>query len=544
MKRIVTKLFTMVLFLSACASPAASTSVPREQVDATSTSQPVEVIPMENTATATLIPEPPSTPTVVPPSPHWYWAVNSDTAKVIAVNQFGETREIGALEQADDLHTAAISLDNERALLFLDTDNNLRVYLLTPDGMQKIALPSDPFYFDTDLSQSSRAVIAIHEDQVVFSYVTEGNTNIMPDQGPIFLMDLTSLTTKLIDETVSRGTYSDNRHWIHVSQDGRYLRYLNGGQEKMEIRELDMDTGQARTLYTTSGSSYSIYASPEGDLWYLRNSKLILDLNGNQTDFTDESLTMRPLENGRGIVYPRACVDTCEIKVMMPFGNEAEITYNFPWAIESATLYNNINQLLPDQSLILAGKPSSYLSNPPAAVKTYPDLMGEDSPLFRLTPDGQARLLGIYVAGDFTSNVSDDGRYVLLRSSDQTSFFIYDTVTDSPLFSMPIDPELDDIFATVRFFDTGIVINLEASVLGGENIYRNFYHVYSYKTSTTLSWEDVNLEYGGCSDLLEDSSVVCWLYRTDTSFDLVRYDPANGTKTTLLENIWFIDFTR
>ena len=531
MKRIASLLFAMIIFTSACASPVAPTSVPGEQLGTTSTPQPVE-----NTATATFIPEPTSTPTAVPL--HWYWAVDSDTAKVIAVNQFGERRELGALDQSDDLHTTAISLDNERALLFLDTDNNLRVHLLTPHGMQKLALPSDPFYFNTEYSQPSRAVLAIHDDHVVFSYVTEGSSNIMPDRGPILLMDLTSLTAELIDESVSRGTYSDNRHWVHLSQDGRYMRYLNGDQEKMEIRELDLVTGNARTYYTTSGSSFNIYASPQGDLWYLRNSDLIMDLNGNQTDFTDESLTFRPLMDGRGIVYPRDCVDTCEIKVITPFGNDAELTYDFPWAIESAASYSEVNQWLPDQSLIFAGAPYLSLSNIPAAVETYPDLTEEDSPLFRLTPDGQARLVGIRAG-----NVSDDGRYMLLRSTDQTSFFIYDVITDRPLFSMPIDPELDDFLTTVRFFDTGILVNLEASVRGGGNIYRNFYHAYTYNTSTVLAWEDVNLEYGGCSDLLEDGSAVCWLYRTDTSYDLVRYDPANGTKTTLLENVWFIDFT-
>jgi len=465
---------------------------------------------------------------------------DSDTAKVIAVNQFGEKRELGALEESDYLHTTAVSLDHERALLFLDTDDTLRIYLLTADGMQKIALPSEPLYFNTESWQPSRAVIATHGENVLFSYVTEGSSNLMPDRGPIFLVGLGTLTARLIDEKVSRDANNNNRYWFRASPDGRYLRYMNGDQQKMEIRELDMVTGEARTLFTTSGSSFNIRTSPQGDLWYLRAEKKILDLNGNQTDFTDESQAVRPLKDGNVAVYPRECVDTCEIKVIAPFGNAAELTYKFQWVIESASLYNNLNQVLPDQSLLVAGRPSDFLSKSPAAAATYPELTGEDSPLFRLTPDGQARLVGIYMA-----NTSDDGRYMLLRSPDQASFFIYDVIADRPLFDIPIDTTLEDYLVTARFLDTGILVNLSPSVPGEKNVYRFFYHAYVYDTANSIAWEDVNAEINSCSDLLKDGTLVCWFYRTDSSnnFDLMRFDPVTGTKTPLLENAWLIDFT-
>ncbi len=538
MKRSIPLLFTLVVFIFACGAPAVSTPQPDKQVKSTSTPQSVE-----NTATATntSIPEPTITSTPVPPSPRWYWSVdNSDTAKVIAVNQFGEKRELGALEQSDDMHTAVTPLDHERALLFLDADNTLRVYLLTPNGMQKIKLPDEPFYFNTEFAQTSRAIIAVYEDHVLFSYVTESASNIMPDTGPIFLMDLTALATQLIDKTVSRDPYSNNSYWFHASSDGRYLRYMSGGQRKMDIRELDMATGEARTLFTTSGSSYNIRTSPEGTLWYLRADKKILDLNGNQTEFTDESQTVRPMQDGIVAVYPRECVDDCVINVFAPFGSAAELTYNFPWVIESASIYNNLYQVLPDQSLLVAGRPSAFLSKAPSAVADYPDLLGEDSPLFRLTPDGQSHLVGIYIG-----NASEDGRYILLRSSDQTKFFIYDVITDRPLFDIPINSTLEDYFVmSARFFDTGVLINLSASVPGKQNAYRFFYSVYVYDTSTPIAWEDVNAEINSCPDLLEDGALVCWFYRADgNNFDLVRLDPTTGTKTPLLENVWLIDFT-
>jgi len=472
--------------------------------------------------------------------------MDPDTAKVIAVNQFGETRELGQLDQEEYLNATSITLDEERALLFIDSNDTLRVYLLTLDGMQKIALPSDPFYFNTNLSQPSRTVIAVHGDRVVFSYVTEGGSNIMPDRGPILLVDLESLTTKLIDESVSRSPYNDNRRWIHGSQDGRYLRYLNGDEEKMDIRELDLVTGDTRTIYTASGSSFRIHASPEGDLWYPDNANLILDLNGNQMDFEDETRMFSPLKDGRGLVYYWNCVDNCEIEVFAPFGGDAALTYNLPWTIESATSNVRVRQLLPDQSLLFTGMPYATLSNTPAIVETYPDLTEIDVPLFRLTPDGQARLVGIYVEDDLASTVSPNGQFILMKSIDQTSFFIYDAVADRPLFDMPINTDLEDPLVTVRFFDNGILANLSAAVPGTQHgVYHYFYHVYDFKTSTTLNWEDENAEISGCPDLLDDGTLVCWFYRTDSSnnFDLVRFDPTSDTKTILLENVWLIDFT-
>jgi hypothetical protein len=302
------------------------------------------------------------------------------------VNQFGEKRELGALEKSDDMHTAVTPLDHERALLFLDNDNTLRVYLLTPDGMQKIKLPDEPFYFNTEFAQTSRAIIAVYEDRVLFSYVTESASILMPDNGPILLMDLTELTTQLIDKKVSRDAYGDNSNWIHASPDDRYLRYMSGDQGKTDIRELDMVTGEARTLFKTSSSSYSIRTSPQGDLWYLRDENRIVDLNGSQTDFKDKSQAVRPMEGGNVAVYPRECVADCKIKVFAPFGNTTELSYNFPWGIESASIYNNLNQVLPDQSLLVAGRPSAFLSKAQPPWRTIPVCWGKIVRSFVLLP--------------------------------------------------------------------------------------------------------------------------------------------------------------
>lgn len=540
MRRIIPILLALIFTLSC------SVTAPTSQASNPSGSTPTSgatanddtPLAAENTATATLPVEPAPTSTRVPPSPRWYWSVDdSDTTKVIAVNQFGERRELGVLENADDLHTTALSIDHERALLFLDSNNILRVYLLTPDGMQQIAFPTEPFPFTSESDHTSRAIIAVHEDHVVFSYVTEEGSNVAPDMGPIFFIDLAALTMQQIDKRVSRAPYANNRSWFHASEDGRYLRYLNGDSRKMEIRELDMVSGDVRTLYTTTGSSFGIYASPQGDLWYLRNAKLLIDLHGNQKDLTDESLTQRPLRDGRVMVYPRNCVDDCEIKILTAFGNDAELTYHLPWAIEEGAFSSEINQLLPDQSVVFVGKPYVYFSNPPSTAQSYPGLLEQDAPLFRLTPDGASRLIGIY-----TGNVSDDGSRVLVRSTDQTSYFIYDVIADRPLFDMPADASLEYYYTMTYFLDMGVLVNLDASVPDQKDAYRSFRHAFVYKTSTALVWEDVNQEILNCPDLLEDATLICWFYRTDYNFDLVRFDPAAGTKTPLLENVWLIEY--
>lgn len=533
MKRIAFPLVAILMFLSACASPATSTSTPApaEQTKVIPTPPSAGVVPVESTTTST--PEPTPTSTPVPPSARWYWAVDdSGTPQVIAVNQFGERRELGALDQSDDLHTIVTALDPERALLFLDSNENLRIYLLTSDKMQKISLPFRNFYFNTGLSQVSRSIVAVHEDKVVFSYITIPGSNIRPDTGPLFLVDLTALTAELIDETVNL----DGRTWFHLSQDSRYLRYRNGERGDIKLRELDLATGEVRTLYTTDESPFDLRGSPRGDLWFQRTDNLFFDLQGNQTTIKDTDLAVRLLDEGNALIFPRNCVDECALRVTKPLQGDDELGYLLPWTIQDGTTFAAVTQLLPDQSLLFAGDPYGSLPGIPVTMEMYPGLLENDRPLFRLTTDGQARLVGIY-----TGTVSQDRRYILLRAPDQNSYFMYDAVADRTLFDIPIDTSLQgyEVFS-VQLFDEGILVNLSA----GENgVYRFFSHAYVYKTSESIGWEDVNAETSSCIDLLEDATLVCWFYPlASANFDLIRFSPADGTRTTLLEDVWSVDF--
>jgi hypothetical protein len=550
MKRLVSLLFSMVILASACASPAVSTSAPIQKVQSTSTSPSAE-----NTTTATyaFTPEPTITSTSVPPSPHWYWGVDSAAMKVIVANQLGDRKEIGSLDHAVYPNIESISLDDERALLFLDDNNILRVYLLTLDGVQKIKLPSEPVYFNTDFSYFSRTVVTVHNNYAVFTYITTDTSQIMTvgavDTGPVFLVDLKSLTAKLIDTKGNRDPLDANHAWFRASKDGRYLRYINGNPDvdKMEIREVDLVTGEVRTIYTTEGAPTRLYPSPEGDLWYLRDANIILDVNGNKTAFTDHAQMASPLKDGEVLVYPWSCVDNCAIKIFAPFGSAATLTYNLPWKIDGATSYVKVRQLLPDQSLIFAVLPYINFSNIPAIVETNPDLAKEDIPLFRLTPEGKSRLVGIYVEGDLTSNVSPNGQFFLMQPTDKSSFFMYDAVVDRPLFSMPINTELEAPLANIKFFDNGILVKMSAAVPGTKNsVFRYFYYEYHYQSSTTQAWEDVNLEFDTCIDILDDGALVCWVAGTDgtNNENLIRFDPATGAKTILLENTMLIDSSR
>ena len=133
-----------------------------------------------------------------------------------------------------------------------------------------------------------------------------------------------------------------------------------------------------------------------------------------------------------------------------------------------------------------------------------------------------------------------------MEPTDTTAFFIYDAVADRPLFDIPINPDLEDALVTIKFFDNGILAESSASEPGTKNsVYHNFYYLYDFKTSTVLNWEDVNAEINVCPDLLDDGSLVCWFYQTDgNNFDLVRFDPASGSRTVLMENVWLIDSAR
>lgn len=542
MKRVIPFLLALI-FIVACAGnttalPETSTqAADNSTTGAESTNTPSAMI--ENTATLT----PETTLTPEPPPAHWYWALENETNKLYAIDQDGEKREIGTLPSAEAENIPqGFQLDAERVLLFT-ADDQLHAYLLTLDGMQPIELPADVSWGpDATLY---RAVIAGRLDErILFSYPTQAGVmkGFYPESGTMLLIDLQSLTAKVIDDAayfdVSSYGFSDPRYWFHASADQRYVRYMNGPADRAEqdLREVDLLNGEVRTVYTTNSSPYYAYASPQGDLWHMKKSNAVLDVNGNQKDFDGESQTFFPLADGKGIVASPDCSGTCELKVVPPFGSAPDLTFSLPWSIIDF-YYPDMTQLMPDQDLIFAGAPANSLSDTPSIVDQYPNWDFIDNPVFRLSPNGQSRLIGFYGSdtSDYGFPISPDGRYYFLTSPQSDSFFIYDAVEDRSLTEMPRSADLNYYFDTVRFSPTGIMISWRTQT---EGIEKQFFHAYSHVSGTSFTWEDESREVYACVDQLEDTSLICWTYTDlDKPSSLLRYDPDTKEMIPLMENV-------
>jgi hypothetical protein len=219
--------------------------------------------------------------------------------------------------------------------------------------------------------------------------------------------------------------------------------------------------------------------------------------------------------------------------VVSPFTDAPEITYTLPWS-SSSTHNPLVYQFAPDQSLIFLGTPYGLLSNTPASLADTPALRDDDQPVFRLTPGGGARLVGLFDFDMSTIPASSDGHYLLLEAVDHTSFFVYDVFEDRPLAEMPAFPELDYFWATAAFYENGLIVHLTAAT--PDSTYREFYLAHSFLTGNSASWDDESWLFESCMDMLTDDSLVCWAYDDSQSFSLVRYNPWTKESTILLEN--------
>jgi hypothetical protein len=541
MRRIIPIMLT-IIFITACAGTAATPSVPDLLTHTTINTD--TAIPMADTATATSTPEPTFTPTPVPPPARWYWVEDAETKQLMAINQDGEKRGIGTLSAEEVENSMAFRVDDGRAFLITISKSKFNAYLLTLDGMQPIQMPDSlPF---NEMSDSYWAVPAVYGDRLIFSYLTDqsfgGTGSTTADRGPFVLVDLKTLTASLLDERVHHDVFTgsgDVRTWAHVSQDGRYVRYLNGDDQELSVREVDLTVGEPRTVHTVSGYVTSrIVPSLDGDMWWFALDDTMIDLYGNQFQYTEENKYMLPMRNGDALVVPTDCTDNCEVEVVAAFSGAAGTRYKLPWS--PGVGYNPlIFQVTPDQNLIFLARPLAYLTDKPALASQITDLDDFDRPVFRLSPDGEAKVIGYY---DFYMDgipVSSDGQYMLLRSPDHTSILIYDMFSDRSLAELPIVPELDYFWAGIQFFEDGIVAHVTASA--PDKSYRDFIVAYSLLSERSYTWETgADDPIAGCVDLLPDDSLICEMYNnTSEQTRIVRYDPSTKETDVLSANTWF-----
>ncbi len=543
MRRILTAM--LLLIITACAGITQATPHSSEPVENAyiETDTPVPSAAIE-TAAPTFVLEPILTPTPEPPPAHWYWAVENQTNKIIAIDPNGEKREIGTLSASEVEHFyQGFTLDSERALFFT-ADDQLHAYLLTLNGMQSIELPADTFW-GPDATLTRSIIAGRMNDHILFSYSTQEGVmdGFYPESGAVLFIDLESLTAKVIDDAAYLDTssygFNDPRHWFHASTDQRYVRYMNGPADRAEqdLREVDLLNGEVRTVYTTNSSPYYAYASPQGDLWYMKRSNVVLDVNGNQMDFDGESQTFFPLAGGKGIVASPDCTGTCELRVVTPFGSAPDLDFSLPWSFIDH-YYPDMTQLMPDQDLIFAGDSLYYLSDTPALVDQYPNWGLSDVPIFRLSPNGDSRLIGFYSydTSEYGFPISPDGRYYFLLSPQSDSFFIYDAVEDRSLTEFPKSADANYYLNTVRFSPSNIIVGWNTQTGGAEK--KQFYLAYSHASGSSLLLEGIGREIYDCADQLDDGSLICWRYSTqDVTSALLRYDPATKEMIPLMENI-------
>ncbi|MBK9924182.1 MAG: hypothetical protein IPP66_02725 [Anaerolineales bacterium] len=548
------RIFLIVCFtlnLLACtnsASPTTSPATPDEApVTSSNTSIPIKsTTTVETTATTVTTTEPTLTPTPKPLSAHWYWASNTEDI-VFAVNQDGEVREIGNLPGYQK-EFDAFPVDTERAILFTDEGAQLHAYMLTPDGIQTIELPYLPVTDDS--SRSNWTVPAVYGKYLVFAYTTTsgsaGDNGTQADSGPLVLINLETLTAEIIDKHVNNdaytGAFREIRSWAHLSEDGRSLRYLNGDKNSMSLRELDLSTGTARTIYTgiKPQKTSSILGSLTGDLWYFRGDRTLINIHGDQTQVPVETTTYHPLRGGKAMTYSYECEDRCEVKVVSPFNDKEELKYTIPWSTAITSHNPLMNLLTEDQSLIFTAVPLNRFVNTPSIVNDYPSFPQSDSPVFRLTLDGKARLIGFYTSETSSDIVpaSTDGRYLFLKSVDGSSYFVYDTKKDHPVAEIPIDPNMKDYFGgSIYFRENGFIIKITASTPDGS--YRDSYLMYSFQTEESFYWESDTEVFDYFQDILPDNTIICESADMNTSANrLIRYDPRTQKSETLLENAW------
>lgn len=396
--------------------------------------------------------------------------------------------------------------------------------------MQPIKLP--PMLVADDLARYSWSVPAKYGKYLVFAYSTvqgqsTDNNNTLADRGPLVLINLETLATEIIDELVNKDAFTsafgESRSWAHLSEDGRYLRSLNGDLNGMDLREVDLSTGEARTIHSATTLHYTsqILGSLTGDLWAFRKDGILIDLNGDQAETDEDTQRYAPLKDGRILVFARGCDDNCEVKVLSPFNGEGELTYTVPWA--ASTFHNPlVNMLTEDQNLLFPGSSLDLLSSTPAIVDKYPSFPPYDRPVFRLAPGGSARLIGFYQETETamdTIPASTDGRYLLLRSVDLSSYFVYNTKEDRSVGEFPVDPSLEYFGGSLTFFENGFITRITAST--ADQTYRDYYLTHSFQTGKTFSWESDLVFLDFFTDILPEGALICTAFPVDSQLSSI-----------------------
>lgn len=548
----------LVIFLSACNAPPVAIEeslVVSDQIDSNPTEEiaapTIESIERQRSSTpeTSIVPtettlptiEPTSTP--IPEEMRWHWVYSPETSQIQVVNQLGEIHSIGSMDIDEVYDYRLFRLNENRSLFFSLREEKPVVKLFGLDEIININIPGS-FSIDRNMFLRSIQVVGNFDNFVYFLFATESSVekdrSLYPSNGPLYQLDLDSLSINLIESNVYQDSFMDFRYYFYLSQEGSKIRYFKGQGITLFINELDFSNGTVRTIIQSTGSPNNVNGSDYGESFFLSKPDLFVTIDGYSKSFAKAQSQVKLLRSGEIIVFPSECYGPCQIEVVDPKTDAVIGNYLLPWSTQA---YSRLGtRLLPDGTLIWVGESKGRLLKTPLTSGDFPDLEDIDSPVFRLSKDGSNKFIGVIREYDFEYlnrfPLSQDGRYILLKSSENSSYFIYDLFEDEETLSFPEVDNWNYDGGSVFFYSKGLLIQFYASALDEYSQFLSFLH---FDSNESIFWEVPEYNILFCPDIFADGTIACWQQREDLNYDLVRFKPGTKDFTPLVENVYVLE---
>jgi hypothetical protein len=306
------------------------------------------------------------------------------------------------------------------------------------------------------------------------------------------------------------------------SEDGLYLRYLRGEQDKDEtwtLRELKLETGEERVFYTVEGNAFPIMNTDlHGDVWlyFYDNVSYVIsrsgDVEATEYDAPEDRIIQRFIGDYR-VSWPILCETDCVMEWQrMPDGEM--LTFQLP-DLSGGDIPNPVAPVGDDQLLIIPDSESLWLVS-----EDEPVYLGAWSPEKVVTAPNRI--------------VSPDGRWLLVLNDAETADEYRVADLQSGETVVEGDPEREFHILQVFYGDAGFIVSEDA-----------LYFQY-YRTSDGKVF-DLGEPGGVYWNVLADGTLLFNHYRDeDMARGIYRYDPDTQDYTLLLENalsLWVEDPT-
>lgn len=500
---------------------------------------------------ASILPTESITPTIIPTSTpvqekdRWNWVFSPDSGDIQVVNQLGDVRSIGKLDLNDVYNYRLLQYNDHQALFFTLLNGKPVIKMFDLDGIQDVGLPSS-FSYDEYLFLVSIQKAGASDNYGYFIFATESSyetvSSSYPEKGPLYQIDLNLLSIKLIDSNVFQDNSMDFRYYFFQSEDGQKLRYFKMQDSALLINELDFINGSVRPIAQSTGSPDFVSASKFGESFFLPRTDLYITATGLSKSFTNSQSVVRLLRGGEIILVPSNCSGSCELSVVEPMSGAIMGNYTLPWSTQSFLRIGT--QILSDGSLLWIGTPKIYLQDKPSNTDLDSLLDDYDYPVFRLNQDGSSQVIGVFRPRDYTFEyrypISQDERYILMKSLNSSTFFIYDSEKNQEILTLPSKNGWDFDFGYAFFHPEGILIDFSISNLQKE--YAQLFALLRSGTQESVNWENSEDYINFCPDIFEDGTISCWVQRQNLNHDLVRFRPTTQNFNYLIENVVVLEW--